>query len=129
MKTDLTRAQVRALLVVATKSSRRSAQPFADLLDAAAKPTTAVAELVRIKDLAKRQLEGAPDHRQREAATLLYHLAVASAFVHHDAMISGRPMRKQRALYQQFAAAWEGRPIGQIFQDAAARVAAEDAKE
>ena len=129
MKTDFTRAQVRALLVVAAKSRRRSAQPFADLLDAAAKPTTPVAELVRIKDLAKSHLQDAPDQRHREAATLVYHVAVASAFVHHDAMISGRPMRKQRALYQQFAAAWEDRPIGRIFQEAAARVAAEDAKE
>ena len=129
MKTDLTRAQVRALLVVATKSRSRSAQPYADLLEAAARQTTPVAELVRIKDLAKDHLQDAPDPRHREAATLVYHVAVAAAFVHHDAVISGRPMHKQRSVYRQLAAAWEGRPIGRIFQEAAARVAAADAKE
>jgi hypothetical protein len=125
MKTDLTRAQVRALFLVASKSRGGSVQPYADLLEAAATETTPVAELVRIKDLAKGYLEDAADRRHRDAATLLYHVAVAAAFIHHDALISGRPMRKQRAVYEQLAAAWEGRPIGRIFREAAARVAAE----
>jgi len=130
MKTDFTRAQVRALLLVASKPRGRSVQPYADLLETATKETTAVAELVRIKELAKGYLEdAAADRRHRESATLLYHVAVAAAFVHHAAVISGRPMRKQRQVYEQFAAAWEGRPLGQIFREAAARLAAADASE
>ena len=129
MKTDLSRAQVRALLIVASKSRGRSVQPYAELLETATKETTPVAELVQIKDLAKGYLRDATDRRHREAATLVYHVAVAAAFVHHGAMISGRPMRKQWRVYEQFAAVWEGRPIGHIFREAAARVAAAEAGE
>ena len=129
MKTDLTRAQVRALLVVAAKSSAPSVQPYADLVASTEQASTPLAELVRIKELAKGYLTTVSDRRHRDAATLLYHAAVASAFVHHATVISGRPMRKQRLVYEQLATAWEGRLIGRIFQEAASRVAAEDANE
>jgi len=125
MKTDFTRAQVKALLLVASTSKRRTASPYADLLATAIDSTTPVAELARIKEQAKTILERAADRRHREAATLLYHAAVASAFVHHSALISGRPMRKQEALYRQFADAWDGRPLGRIFREAAARAASD----
>ena len=129
MKTDFTRAQVKALLLVASKTRPGEAHPYADLLEAAIKETTPVAELAQIKEQAKTYLKDAPDRRHREAATLLYHAAVASAFVHHSALISGRPMRKQEALYKQFADAWDGRPLGRIFREAAARAVASDAVE
>ena len=129
MKTDFTRAQVKALLLVASKTRPGEANPYADLLEAAIKETTPVAELAQIKEQAKTYLKDAPDRRHREAATLLYHAAVASAFVHHSALISGRPMRKQEALYKQFADAWDGRPLGRIFREAAARALASDAVE
>ena len=38
-------------------------------------------------------------------------------------------MRKQEALYKQFADAWDGRPLGRIFREAAARALASDAVE
>jgi len=129
MKTDFTRAQVKALLLVAAASKRRLVNPYADLLETAIDSATPVPELTRIKEQAKTYLSQAQDRRHREAATLLYHVAVAAAFVHHSALISGRPMRKQEALYRTFADAWDGRPLGRIFREAVARVAAADGVE
>jgi hypothetical protein len=129
MKTDFTRAQVKALLLVASTSKRRTASPYADLLETAINEATPVAELARIKEQAKTFLKTSKDRRHHDAATLLYHAAVASAFVHHSALISGRPMRKQEALYRQYADAWDGRPLGRIFREAAARARASDAVE
>jgi hypothetical protein len=123
MNTDLTRAQVRALLLVAAKSPQKSGHPYADLLDAAADPSTPLAELASIKDTAKGHLERAADARQREQAALVYHTAVAAAFVHHRARISGRPMRKQREIYQQFADAHGPGPLGRVFREALVRMA------
>jgi len=129
MKTDFTRAQVKALLLVASTSKRRTANPYADLLATAINETTPVAELAQIKEQAKTFLKDVKDRRHRDAATLLYHAAVASAFVHHSALISGRAMRKQEALYRQYADAWDGRPLGRIFREAAARALASDTAE
>ena len=123
MKTDLSHSQVKALLVVAAKSRRPSADPYADLLEVTAQPTTAVAELTSIKERAKVLIGEAADSRHRDAATLLYHAAVAAAFVHHGAEISGRPMHKQQVVYERFAEQLAGQPLGLIFREAAARVA------
>jgi len=123
MKTDLSHSQVKALLVVAAKSRRASDDPYADLLEVAAQPTTAVAELTRIKERAKVLIGEAADSRHRDRATLLYHAAVAAAFVHHGAEISGRPMHKQQAVYERFADKLAGQGLGQIFREAALRVA------
>jgi len=129
MKSDFSESQVKALLIVASKSRRPSTAPYTDLLDKAVKDTTTVQELASIKDRAKGFLEEAADKRHHDAATLLYHVSVAAAFVRHGAAISGRPMRKQQALYEQFAATWAGHPIGELFREAARRVAGTDAPE
>ena len=122
MKTDLSHSQVKALLVVAAKSRRQSADPYADLLEIAALPITPVPELMSIKERAKMLIGEAPDTRHRDAATLLYHAAVAAAFVHHGAEISGRPMHKQQAVYERFAEKFAGQPLGRIFRDAVSRI-------
>jgi hypothetical protein len=93
-----------------------------DLLATAAKETTSVEELVRLKELAKTWAGEAADRPHRDAARLLYHVAVAAAFVHHAAAISGRPPRKQQRLYEEFADAWIGHSIGRVFREAAARL-------
>jgi hypothetical protein len=92
------------------------------LLATAATDTTSVEELVRIKELAKAWAGDAVDSPHRDAARMLYHLAVAAAFVHHAAAISGRPLRKQQLLYETFADAWTGHPIGRVFRQAATRL-------
>ncbi len=123
MKADLSESQVKALLIVASKSGRPSVSPYADLLDRAMKETTTVQELAGIKEQAKAFLKEASDSRHRDAATLLYHVTVAAAFVRHGAEISGRPMGKQQKLYEKFAETWAGDPIGRLFREAALRVA------
>jgi len=148
MKTDyknLSESQVKALLIVASESGSQSPLPsvanlpnverlltdmsrtpddsHANVLETATKPTTSVQELTRIKGLAKALMTAADDSQHLEAARLLYHVSVAAAFVHHDAAISGRPMHKQRFQYERLAETWSGHPIGQLFREAAARVA------
>ena len=129
MKSGLSESQVKALLIVASKSRPRSTAPYAGLLDEAVKETTTVQELAGLKEQAKGFLKEPADGRHRAAATLLYHVAVAAAFVRHGAQISGRPMRKQQPLYQQFADTWAGHPIGQLFREAARRAAGTDTPE
>jgi len=129
MKSGLNESQVKALLIVASKSRRRSTAPYAGLLDEAVKETTTVQELAGLKEQAKGFLKEPADRRHRDAATLLYHVAVAAAFVRHGAQISGRPMRKQQPLYQQFADTWAGHPIGQLFREAVRRAAGTDTPE
>ena len=96
------------------------------VLERASQPTMPVPELVRIKELAKLLIREAADANQRHAAQLLYHVSVASAFVHHDAQISTRPARKQHTLYERFAERWGGHPLGELFRRTAARAAGED---
>jgi hypothetical protein len=129
MKSDFSESQVKALLMVAAKSRRPSTAPYADLLDKAATETTTVEELASIKGQAKGFLKETADKRHRDAAALLYHVTVAAAFVRHGAAISGRPMGKQQALYERFAATWADHPIGQLFREAARRVAGGDGLE
>ena len=138
---SLTGSQVKALLMVAADphlDGATSAPNAADverlladmsgsrspreLLATAANETTSVEELVRIKELAKAWAGDAVDGPHRDAARLLYHVAVAAAFVHHGAAISGRPLRKQQLLYETFADAWTGHSIGRVFREAATRV-------
>lgn len=135
---SLTGSQLKALLMVAaapdgqdvapaqadlerllTEMSGGSENAGADLIATAANETTSVEELVRIKELAKTWAGNAADSPHREAARLLYHLAVAAAFVYHAAAISGRPLRKQQFLYEKFAEAWTGHAIGRVFREAA----------
>ena len=138
---SLTGSQVKALLLVATES-RLQAEPLSqraaeldgmleemsraygptssDLLSRAADPATTVDERTRIKDLAKQLIESDADDSHRDAARLLYHVAVAAALVHHGAAISGRPIQKQQPLYEELAETWAGHAIGDVFRDAAA---------
>ncbi len=147
MKTDykhLSESQVKALLIVASESGSQSPLPsianlstverlliemsrtpdsHANVLETATKQTTSVQELTRIKGLAKTLMKAADDSQHLEAARLLYHVSVAAAFVHHDVTISGRPMHKQQFQYERLAETWSGHPIGQLFRQAATRIA------
>ena len=122
---SLTGTQLKALLLVAADAPPDlETIPYADLLKTAADETTAVAELTRIKDAAKMLAKQAEDGAHRDAAQLVYHVAVVAAFVRHGVAISGRPMRKQQALYERFAATWAGHSIGDLFRQAAASTVA-----
>ena len=146
MKFDsLTATQLKTLLRVASESQLSSdaapderateaarllaemtgagSQSSSGLLDKAIDETTPVEELARIKELAKTLIKDAADHAHRESAQLLYHVSVAAAFVRQGASISGRPMRKQQEVYERMAAQWPDHAIGDLFHEAAARVA------
>ena len=122
MKRSFTESQVKALLIAASGGEPRPARPYFDLTERAVNDRTPLDELRRIKDQAKGLLENAPDAAHREGAQLLYHVAVVSAFVHHSAEISGRPMHKQQHVYERLAEAWSGHAIGALFREAVARV-------
>ena len=125
MTTDLSHAQVKALLRVASKGQRRAAPLHARLLEHVIAEATPVRELMHIKERAKILIKDAADSRRREAATLVYHAAVAAAFVRHGARISGRPMNRNRPLYERFAATCADRRIGRLFRAAADRLTGE----
>jgi hypothetical protein len=126
---SLSPSQLKALLVVASGAAFTAGvlrdHPHADLLEQAAEVAATVDALTAIKERAKILIKDAADSHDREAATLLYHVAVAAAFVRHDTVISSRPMRRQLALYERFAAEWAGDPIGALFREALTRLAAE----
>ena len=84
---------------------------------------TPIEALRGIKELAKNLLVDARTEAHRNAATLLYHAAVAAAFGHHGADISTRPIRARWTLYEDLAATLAGDPFGQVFRQAVERAA------
>jgi len=123
MLDSLTGSQVKTLLLVASDAPPDlETIPHKDLLKTAADVATPVEELARIKEAAKVLAKQAEDGPRREAAQLVYHVAVAAAFVRHGVLISGRPMGRQRGIYERFAAAWAGHPIGDLFREAVMRI-------
>jgi hypothetical protein len=117
---DASMADVEALL---TDMSRATGGSRTGLLEAATRETASLEELRHLKDLAKGFMTQADDRPHREAARLLYHVAVVAAFTRHGAAISGRPMHRQLDLYGRLAQTWAGHPIGELFRAAVARVA------
>jgi hypothetical protein len=144
MNAVLTRSQMRALLVVASRprSASATARSIArierqlaeligapsgsrsELLNEATQAATPVQTLRNIKEVAKALIRKSVNRDHRDAARLLYHAAVAAAAVHHAAPISGRPLHKQQDVYERLASAWSGHPLGSLFERAAARAAA-----
>jgi hypothetical protein len=123
VKSNLSAAQMRALLAIALEPAAIGEAPYAEALDRAAAAGTTVAELVEIKDTAKRLIEAAPDGDRREAARVVYYAAVAAALVRHGALISSRPMAKQRPLFARLAATLRSDRLRALFRDAATRAA------
>jgi hypothetical protein len=74
------------------------------LVDAALDPATPIGELQNITETAKKLVGAAATRAHRDAATLLYHFAVASALANHGAMLTGRRPEEQRTIYTTLAA-------------------------
>ncbi|MBS1819341.1 MAG: hypothetical protein JSU08_15510 [Acidobacteria bacterium] len=98
-------------------------EPEQDLLGIAAAPATSLKELRRIKNLAKRMLDDAPQAAQAAAARLLYHVAVAAAFGRCAVDISSRPLAGRQVMYERLALVFSGQPIANVFRHAADRIA------
>ena len=91
------------------------------LLNAVCEAETPVEALRGIKELAKNLLVDARTEAHRNAATFLYHAAVAAAFGRYGVDISTRPISARWTLYEDLAATLAGHPLGEVFQQAVDR--------
>lgn len=97
-------------------------QPGAALLETVSSPDTSVDMLVAIKDVAKRLATKAEDKPQKAAATLLYHLSVASALANHGQIISSRDPAEQSPLYEELAGELSDDELAAIFARAVGHI-------
>lgn len=79
---------------------------------------TSLEVLRGIKELAKRLLAEAPTDAHRDAATVLYHAAIAAGVAHHGINMSSRPLDARIPLYEDLAATLAGERLGLIFRAA-----------
>jgi len=96
------------------------------LLDTTCDAQTPLEPLQGIKELAKTLLADATTEAQGTAATCLYHLALAAAFVHHGVNISSRGLETRLGLYEDLATALGDTPPGKVFRDAVDRLLAQE---
>lgn len=78
-------------------------------------PRTPIEALHGVKELAKKLLAEATTEAQRNAATVLYHGAVAAAFGRHGVNISTRPVEARLGLYEDLATALAAHALGEVF--------------
>ncbi len=88
------------------------------LLQAVCSADTPVEALVAIKSVAKRLAVAAEAPAQNAAATLLYHLSVASALGHHARNISSKTSAERLPLYKDLAAELSDDELAAIFEKA-----------
>jgi hypothetical protein len=114
------RERLEALL---TEMCSQSGQSGGALLDSVCAPETPVEVLVAVKDLAKSLAAKAAGNAQLAAATLLYHLSVASALGYHERTISSKAPLERTPLYQELASELSDEELAAIFRNAISRVA------
>jgi hypothetical protein len=98
-------------------------QSGAALLQAVCSPDTTLEVLVATKRMAKRLAAASETHAQSAAATLLYHLSVASALGYHDCNISAKDPAERRPLYEELATELPDEQLTAVFEKAIARLA------
>jgi hypothetical protein len=82
---------------------------------------TPVEALRSIKDIAKELRIKARSETHRNAATLLYHAAIAAAFAWHGVNLSSRPIEVRCDLYEDLGNAFAGDVLGDAFRRAVDR--------
>jgi hypothetical protein len=97
-----------------------SGQSGAALLPAVLSLETSLEGLTAIKSTAKRLTVAAKDPRQNAAATLLYHLSIASALGRYGKNISSQDPAARLELYQDLAAELSDDELAAIFEKAVA---------
>jgi len=85
------------------------------LLETVCDPETPVEVLRGVKELAKKLVAAAATEAQRNAATILYHAAIAGGVAYHGVDLSSRPVATRLALYDELAVALAGDPLGGVF--------------
>lgn len=139
---SLTRAQMRRLLALATASSEELTEPetveeasvllaelsaalnlpVEPLIEVASADGTPLARLRLLKDLGKEMTAEAQHPSHRDAAMLLYHVAVAAGYLRFGVNISSRPLTEREAIYQYYAALYDDSDIGRIFGSISAQL-------
>lgn len=105
---------------------RRVGAPGEGLLEEAMAPTASVPDLVRIKEAAKVLRAKAEQRDDRDAASLLYLVAVAAALARYGIEISSSPAEEQRERYESLATRHTGFALGDLFRRAADRIRKRD---
>ena len=98
------------------------APPGPNWLLAICSPDTPLDDLIACKTAAKHLTVAADTPDRQAAATLLYHLAVASALAHHARNISTHDPASRLSLYRELAAGIYDDVLADIFKRAAARI-------
>lgn len=98
-------------------------QSGTSIVQAVCSADTPLEELVAIKSVAKRLAMAAETPEQNAAATLLYHLSVASALGHHARNISSKDPAERQRLYKDLAAELSDDELAAIFERSLARIA------
>lgn len=88
------------------------------LLETVCSQRAPVEALREVKELAKKLLTHATTAGQRNAATMLYHGAVAAAFGRHGVNISARSIEARLDLYEDLATALTAHSLGEVFRGA-----------
>ena len=95
--------------------------PVGSLLEAVCSGTTAVETLVVIKAEAKRFVSTANTPAQKAAATMLYHLAIASALGNYGRFISSKDLSEALTLYARLADDLLDEELARVFRRAVSR--------
>ena len=98
-----------------TEMCTGTGQSAGALLQAVCSPETPVEVLVSVKSSAKRLVTAAEAPAQKAAATLLYHLSVASALWNHSRNISSKDLAERLPLYKDLAAHLADDELAAIF--------------
>jgi|HubBroStandDraft_1064217.scaffolds.fasta_scaffold00789_10 hypothetical protein len=100
-------------------------QSGGELLQAVCSAETPVEDLIAIKRIAKRLAVSAEAPAQNAAATLLYHLSLASALANHSQDLSSKNPSERLPLYKDLAAELSDDRLAAIFEGAVARLLSE----
>ena len=92
------------------------------ILEAVCSAQTSIETLIAIKGDAKRLAANAETPPHKAAATLLYHLAVASALAYHGRNISSKAPSGRLALYKDLATELSDDALASIFEKALANI-------
>jgi len=99
-----------------------SGQSGGALVQTVCSTDTPVEVLIATKRIAKHLAVAAEGPAQNAAATLLYHLSVASALAYHECNISSKDPAERLPLYKDLAAELPDDELAAVFEKALARL-------
>jgi hypothetical protein len=99
------------------------------LVQAASSVETPLEALIAVKRTAKRLAVSAEGPAQSAAATLLYHLSLASALANHSQDISSKNTSERLALYKDLATELSDDRLAAVFERAIASLPFESARQ